>query len=154
MTAVPPPPPPPAASAYSPAQPAPAKSSSGCLKWGLIGCGVIIVLGAIFVCAIMLIVFGAIKSSHVYKESLRRTRSDSRVIAALGTPIEAGWVVTGTVKSENESGVADINYSVHGPNGRARVHAEASKEAGREWEFSDITVTPRNGPPIDVLHGQ
>jgi len=155
MTTMPPPPPPPPAGSYqppvAPQQPPPAQKS-GCLKWTLIGCSVIIVLGAAFVAVITLVVFGAIKSTDAYKQSLAKVQSDARVQTALGSPIKAGWYVTGHVNFENRKGGADIDYPVSGPNGDAKVHVEASKdEPDQPWNFSEIMVTPSNGPPIDVL---
>lgn len=164
MTTMPPPPPPPPsygsypppAGSYqppvAPQQPQPPAKKSGCLKWTLIGCSVIIVLGVAFVAVITLVVFGAIKSTDAYKQSLAKVQSDTRVQTALGTPIKAGWYVTGHVNFENRKGGADIDYPVSGPNGDAKVHVEASKDQpDQPWDFSEITVTPSNGPPIDVL---
>jgi len=151
MTTIPPPPPPPAA-AYQPAPPPQPAKSSGCLKWLLIGCSVVIVLGAAFIAVVVLVVFGAIRSTDAYKQSLARVQSDSRVVAALGSPVKAGWYVTGHVNFENRNGNCDIEYPVSGPKGDAKVHVEASKDQpDQQWDFSDITVTPSNGPPIDVL---
>lgn len=144
MTYVPPP-----ATPVPPAQPA---KDSGCLKCGVIGCIVVFILGIGFVGVLSLVVFGAIKSSDPYKESLRRTQNDPRVIAVLGEPVEAGWIVTGHINWENGKGVCNIKYSVHGPNGRAQVHAVAEKEPGRPWQFTEITATPNRGAPIDVLN--
>lgn len=147
-----PPPPPPPVAPQSPVQPVQPAKSSGCLKWALVGCGVLVVLFVAFIAVLVLGVFAVIKRSDVYKESLAKVQSDQRVVAALGTPIEAGWVVTGKVNLDNGKGVADINYSVKGPNDKADVHAVASKEPGQgNWDYSEITVTPSRGSPINVL---
>ena len=79
-----------------PGQP-PAQKSSGCLKVFLIGCGVLIFLGAAFAAALVFIVFGAIKRSDVYREALNRVRADQRVVAAIGEPIDPGFWVSGSV---------------------------------------------------------
>src|SRR5207248_1858515 len=102
-TAPPPPPPPPA-----PAVTPPPQKSSGCLKWGLIGCGVVVVLIAAFCAVLMIFVFGAMKRSHVYKGAVERAQNDPRVKAALGEPIETGWWVSGSVHVENSSGNAEL----------------------------------------------
>src|SRR5213592_4793951 len=82
---------------YTPPQPGqPAqKKSSGCLKIFLIGCSVLIVLGIGLFAVLAFIVFGAIKKSDVYKEALTRVQNDQRVVDALGSPIEAGFWVSG-----------------------------------------------------------
>jgi Cytochrome oxidase complex assembly protein 1 len=126
------------------------QKSSGCLKWGLIGCAAIIVLCAVGIAGIVLIVFGALKSSDVYRGARATAERDPRVIEALGSPIEAGFWVGGSVKVEGGTGRANIFFPIHGPKGQARVSAVATKEAG-SWRYSEMIVTPSNGPPIDLL---
>jgi len=137
---------------YTPpaAQP-PAQKSSGCLKVFLIGCGVLIVLGAACVAALVFIVFAAIKKSDVYSEALNRVRADQRVVAVLGEPITPGFFVIGNMNLDNGKGNADFTFPVSGPKGSAKIHAVASKEMGQKWEYTELVVTPSNGPPINVL---
>ena len=132
-----------------PTQP-PAQKSSGCLKVFLIGCGVLIVLGAACVAALVFVVFAAIKKSDVYSDALNRVRADQRVVAALGEPITPGFWVSGKMNLDNGKGNADFTFPVSGPKGSARVHAVASTE-GQKWEYTELVVTPSNGPPINVL---
>src|SRR5689334_5929664 len=138
---------------YTPPQPGQPvqQKSSGCLKIFLIGCSVIIVLGIAAIVAVVFFVFGAIKKSDVYVQALNRVRNDSRVQAALGTPINAGFWVSGTAHVDTEhGGTADITFPVSGPNAKARVHAVAARTA-QTWEFTTLDVTPDHGPPINVL---
>jgi hypothetical protein len=139
------------ATSYTPPPPAaqPAKKS-GCLKWGLIGCGSLLVLGAIFCVVIVVVVFGAMKKSDVYQEALKRAQADPAVIAALGTPIEAGLMVTGSVNVDTSGGHATLDFPISGPKGKATVHCVAAK-AGEKWEYSELTVTPANGAKINLL---
>ena len=140
----PPPQPPPV-----PATPPPPKSSSGCLKWGLIGCGILVVLFAAFCAVMVFFVFGVIKRSDVYKGALRRVQSDPRVIAALGEPVEASFLVTGNVHVDNSGGNAEINFPISGPKQKAKVHAVATYE-NNQWKYETLTVTPDSGPVIDL----
>jgi hypothetical protein len=139
------------ATSYTPPAPAaqPAKKS-GCLKWGLIGCGSLLVLGAIFCVVIVVVVFGAMKKSDVYQEALKRAQADPAVIAALGTPIEAGLIVTGSVNVDTSGGHATLDFPISGPKGKGAVHAVATK-AGEKWEYTELTVTPANGAKINLL---
>ena len=130
--------------------PTPPRQSSGCLKWGLIGCGAIIVLCGVFVVGIVIVVFGAIKSTDVYHGAYSRVQNDPRVIAAIGSPVEAGWWMSGNVHVANRRGDADFSFPVHGPKGRAGVHAVATRSDGA-WTYSELSVTPSNGPRIDLL---
>ncbi len=158
MTVTPPPPPtgtyiPPQGSyTLPPVAPAPpAKSSGGCLKALAIGCGIIVVLGAAAVLALVVFVFSVIKRSDVYREAYTRASNDPRVVAALGTPIEKGWWVIGKVNIDDNTGTANIDFPISGPKGSARVHAAASRE-NDAWSYSTLVVRPAAGGEIDVLH--
>ncbi len=136
---------------YTPPQAQPqAQKSSGCLKVFLIGCGVLLFLGAACVAALVFIVFGALKRSTVYTEALNRARADQRVVAVLGEPIQPGFWVSGKMNVNNGKGNAEFTFPVSGPRGSARVHVVAATE-GDKWEYSELVVTPSSGPPINVL---
>jgi hypothetical protein len=138
--------------APTPTAPAPVKSS-GCLKWGLIGCGALGVVFVAFVAVIVLVVFGAIKRSDVYREALQRVQTDPAVTAALGTPIEAGIYVTGNVNLDANGGHAKFDFPVSGPKGKADVHAVATMN-GAKWEYSELTVAPAGGAVIHLEPNQ
>jgi hypothetical protein len=131
-----------------PPQPA---ATSGCLKWLAIGCTALVVLCGIGILGLVFFVFGAIKHSDVYRQALSRASSDPRVVEALGTPIEPGWWVSGSVNANNGEGTANINFPVSGPKGSARIHAAASRD-NDAWSYSSIVVRPEKGGEIDVLH--
>jgi len=159
ITPTPPPPPPPPQTftpqqgTYTPApgSPVPPAKSGGCLKAALVGCGIILVLGAAAVLALVIFVFSVIKRSDVYKEAYTRASSDPRVVSALGTPIEKGWWVMGKVNIEGNSGVANMDFPISGPKGSARVHVSASRDT-EAWSYSSLVVRPEAGGEIDVLH--
>lgn len=140
----PPPPAPPA-----PGAPPPPKSS-GCLKWSLIGCGIVIVLGVAFCAVLMFFVFGAMKRSNVYKEAVARAQNDPRVKAVLGEPVEPGWWSSGSIHFENGSGNADMNIPISGPKGSGRIHAVATIEDGN-LKFERLSMKPESGDRIDLL---
>ncbi len=138
----------------APAPPAaPAQKSSGCLKWALIGCGAALVLLVAFVAVLVIVVFGAMKRSDVYRIALSRVQNDPAVTAALGTPIEAGLYVTGKVNLDSTGGHAAIDFPISGPRGKGTVHAVATK-SGAGWDYSELTVTPANGQVIKLETSQ
>lgn len=118
--------------------------------WIVGGCGVIIVAGIAFVIFILTVVVGAMRSSDAYRQGLTRAQNDPRVQEALGTPIEPGYFVSGSVNVENDDGTADINFPIKGPKGKAKVYVEGTKTRGR-WTYTSMVVTPENGPEIDLL---
>ena len=109
-------PPPPPTETYTPPQgsytvppgpPPQPQKSGGCWKALAIGCSIIIVLGLAAVLALFVFVISVVKRSDVYREAYTRAASDPRVIERLGTPIEKGWWVIGSVHIDNTSGTAD-----------------------------------------------
>ena len=144
------PPPPPIPPPVAPAAVPPPQKSSGCLKWGLIGCGAIIVLGAAIICAVVVFAFGAMKRTDVYKGALNRAQNDPRVVAALGSPIEGGWWIKGNINRDmNHGGNAEMTFPISGPKGHGSEHVVATHD-GSNWIFERLTVTPDGGTPIDL----
>lgn len=134
MTTVPPP---------GPGAPPPAQKS-GCWKWGALGCLAVIILGAIVIGAVVMIAFGAMKSSDVYKQALARAQNNPRVIAALGSPVTAGFFVTGSVNVSGGTGNAEISFPIRGPKGKGNVHGVATRDSSG-WHFTELMVVTGNG---------
>jgi len=142
-----------AAPQYIPPQAAgqqPPPQKSGCLKWLAIGCSVIFVIGIACVAVLVFVVFGAIKATDAYKNAVDRAISDPRVIAALGSPVEPGWWVKGSVNVDNDGGHANISFPISGPKGKAMVEAVATRNVDK-WVYTKLQVHPDGGPPIDLL---
>ncbi|MBV9128516.1 MAG: hypothetical protein JO117_10575 [Verrucomicrobia bacterium] len=152
---MPPPPPPsypPQPPGYYPPQPAPRRGwwSRNWLWFVPTGCVGLLLLLVAFVLMIVSVVFGAIKSSDAYKTALARAQADPRVIEALGTPILAGWAVTGSVNVNPAGGNADLNIPISGPKGAGAIDAHATKDNGA-WNYSKLTVQIKNtGDVIDL----
>jgi hypothetical protein len=109
-------------------------------KWFVpTGCLTLIGLSVAFVAGIVLLVFGAMKSSDAYKIALSRAKADQRVAEAIGTPIEDGWFVSGSTNVSGGSGKSDLTIPIHGPKGEATIYAVATKSAG-QWEYSKLVV--------------
>lgn len=117
------------------------------------GCVAMVALVVAFIAAIVLVVFGAMKSSDAYKTAVAQARVHPEVIAALGTPIEEGMFVSGKTNVEGSSGQADLTIPISGPKGKAKIYAVATKTAGR-WKYStlEVEVTGRD-ERIELLGG-
>jgi hypothetical protein len=92
-----------------------------------------------FVLGIVMLVFGALKSSDAYKTAVARAKTNPEVVAALGEPIEEGMFLTGKTNTEGTSGEADLSIPISGPKGKAKIFAIATKRAGR-WNYSTLEV--------------
>ena len=123
-------------------------------KWFVpVGCLSMVVVIALFVAGIVLIVFGAMKSSDAYKTAVARAKANPEVVAALGTPIEEGMFVSGKTNVDGSSGEADLTIPISGPKGKAKIYAIATKRAGR-WNYTTLEVeVDGRDERIDLLGG-
>lgn len=105
-------------------------------KWFVpAGClSVLVALGA-FVAITLSLVFGSMKSSDVYRRAVETVKASPAAVAALGTPIEPGFFVSGNLSVNGPSGTASLSIPLSGPRGKGTVFAEATKRAG-QWTFS------------------
>lgn len=111
----------------------------------------VVVTVLVFVGSIVFFVLSLMKSSWACSEGLALARSDQRVVAALGEPIEVGWFVTGNVFTTGGSGEADLSIPLRGPDGTARLYVVAHKMDG-EWHFASARVAIKGrAERIDLL---
>lgn len=121
------------------------------LLFGCGGCGLVGLCVLAFVGGIMVIVFSAMRSSDVCAESFARAQSSAEVKAVLGTPLEMGWFITGSVDSSNGSGEANLSIPISGPQDGGSIHAVAKKVDG-VWTYSAMKLTTdKDGRVIDLL---
>ena len=107
-------------------------------KWFVpVGCLTMLVALVVFSGAIVLLVFGALKSSEAYKTAVARAKANPQVIEALGTPIKEGMLLSGKTNVDGSSGEADLTIPLSGPKGKAKLYAIATKRAGR-WTYSTL----------------
>lgn len=106
---------------------------------------------AAFIALMMFAVFEGMRSSDAYATAMRRAREHPQVTAALGTPIEPGWYVSGRMNVSGASGEASLQIPISGPKGEADLYVEAEKAAGR-WTYSTLIADIEGqDEPIDLL---
>ena len=106
-----------------------------------------------FVTLLCVFVFGLMKSTGAYEEAVAAARAEPAVVAALGTPIEEGFLVTGNVEIEGSSGYADLAIPISGPRASGTIFVEAEKSGG-QWYFSTLEVAIGEGDEsINLLQG-
>lgn len=79
------------------------------------------------------------KNADVTQQALAAARNDSRVVAALGTPIDIGWIVWGSIETQGISGNATLQIPIAGPKQSAMLYADARKQNGR-WVYYTLAV--------------
>ncbi len=129
---------------------------SGCMKWAACGCGGCVVLVAALVAFALavggLAMFTASKTEP-YQEGLRRAQQSPAAVEALGQPIEAGFLVQGSVSVDGDGGAASLRIPVSGPDGKGTVRVEASRSGGR-WEYTSVELeVASSGQRVDLAPG-
>ena len=134
-------PPPPAigSSGAAPMPPPPAKSSRKTV-WIIVsavfGVGLLVVL---FVVGIMAAVFGAMKSNEPYRHSVDIAVHDPLVIRALGAPVVPGWLPSGSINLNGDSGEADLSIPLKGSLHSGTLYVTA-RRAERIWSYQNMAV--------------
>lgn len=129
----------------------PQAGNRSCLKWGAIGCVVVLVVGVLGGGTILMVVLGAVKRSDAYRGAVERARAHPAVVEALGEPIETGFFVSGSVEVSGPGGQASLSIPLEGPNGEGTLFVEADKRAGI-WEYSLLRFIPDGAESrIDLL---
>lgn len=109
-------------------------------KWFVpVGCLGTLVLFVCFTALIIFFVFGLIKSSDVYNDAIAKVKTNPSVQEIIGTPIEEGIFISGSIKTSGPSGNASISIPVSGPKGKGTIFVEAEKSAG-QWTFSTLVL--------------
>jgi cytochrome oxidase complex assembly protein 1 len=124
-------------------------------KWFVpTGCLTVALLFVALIMSIILIVFGAIKSTDVYKDAIARAKANPAVIEALGSPIKEGLFVSGNTNVNGASGEANLSIPISGPNGKGTIYVKAAKSLGR-WNYSDLVVEiQQTGTRIDLIKSE
>ena len=79
------------------------------------------------------------KNADVTQQALAAARDDPRVVAVLGTPIEMGWIVWGSIETQGISGNATLQIPIAGPKQSGMLYADARKQNGR-WVYYTLAV--------------
>lgn len=121
-------------------------------KWCVpVVAALLLALFAAFIFGILALVFGAMKSSGPYQHAMARAQADPAVTAALGTPIQAGWLVQGNFSSNGPDGEANLSIPLDGAKADGTLFVVAKKHAG-EWHYETLAVNVEGGERI-VLEG-
>jgi Cytochrome oxidase complex assembly protein 1 len=110
----------------------------------------LVLVGVLAFVGIFVFVIGVIKKTDVYADALKAADQSSEVQAALGSPVEAGWMPQGKVNMENGGGEADFTIPLSGPKGKGTLVVKASKTAGGAWVYSVLEVQTADGTKLDL----
>ena len=115
----------------------------GAWKWIIpLGCLAMLLAGGVFVASILWIVMASIRSSAPYASSFQTATADCELQQILGTPIEPGWFISGSINVTGPAGEAQLSIPLKGPQSSAKMYVNATKSAGR-WSYELMEVEPK-----------
>ena len=102
---------------------------------------IVVFVGGIagFIYLMFTLIMGFMKSSEPFKYAMERANANEQVQAALGTPVESGLFVAGSINTSGASGSATLAIPISGPKGEGTVYVEARKSAGT-WTYATLEV--------------
>lgn len=119
-------------------------------KWAVpVGC---LTLALVLLCAaaaFVYFVFGMMKQAEPYQHALGVAQSHPALVQALGSPVRAGILLSGSVEVTDDGGSADLSFPVEGPRGEATVHVVARKVRD-EWIYDVIEADLGASGRIDL----
>lgn len=122
-------------------------------KWAVpVLCTLALTIFAGVIVLVISTVFDMVRSSGPYAEGLQRAQANPAAVAALGTPMRAGWFTQGNLEVNGPSGEANLQIPLSGPKGNGQLFVEARKSAGK-WNFDTLVLqVDADGSRIDLLN--
>jgi hypothetical protein len=138
------------------------------LPVGALGAAGLVVVLAFFgvIALIVVVALATTRSSGACAAAIARAAADPAVVEALGSPLEEGWLVSGTL---DPGRCAELTIPVSGPKGAATIEVKAScarcrraiwpidreRDAANEWVLSALAVGVRStGRRITILEDE
>lgn len=92
------------------------------------------------------------KSAQPYKDSIAAVEKSQAAKEALGEPIKPGFMPSGNISVENDTGTVDYSIPVSGPNGKGTIKVQGTKSGGT-WNY-DVWELRVDGDPNPIPLGQ
>ncbi len=112
---------------------------TGCCLGTLLGLILAVAVFGFSIFAIFSGVSAALKSSEPYKVAVARAKTDDKVSAALGKPLDESFP-TGSINTNNNTGDVDFSIPISGPKGKGTIYVVGTK-SGATWTYSKMSVT-------------
>jgi len=96
-------------------------------------------------------VMSTLKNSDVARESMARAQSNAALTEKLGTPVQMGAWVGGSVNVTASNGRANLVIPISGPKGKGTLFVVARKTAG-EWHYMVMHVMVQGGGTVNLLN--
>lgn len=125
------------------------KKKSG-LKIALIVIASLIALVVILFVVIFASVRSTLRSSEVYAQAMSTLQSNPEAVQMLGSPVEAGNAVNGSINLSNGSGDAELSIPVSGSIQKGDLIALAERNGG-QWQIYFLELQLQSGDSLNLL---
>lgn len=115
----------------------PGLSKRGKLGIGALAAASVVVL---FVIPLFFGVEAMMRNSDAYKLTLKTAQASPCITNALGSPLEPGWMMGGSITESSIEGSADLSIPVRGPKGKGSLDVQAKKLNGN-WRIDSLVFT-------------
>ena len=115
----------------------PGLSKRGKLGIGMLAATSVVVL---FVIPLSFGVDAMMRSSDAYKLTMNTAKASPCVTNTLGSPLEPGWMMGGSITESSIEGSAELSIPVRGPKGKGSLDAQAKKLNGN-WRIDSLDFT-------------
>ena len=113
--------------------------------------GALVLLVVLFVGAIVGIVFYTISQSEAAQTARSFLRNNEKLKQDIGEVKDFGKIITGSVKSRNNSGDATLYIKVIGERRTVNATVVLMYRAGRNWRVVEATYPNEAGQTVDLL---
>jgi hypothetical protein len=80
------------------------------------------------------------RTSDAYKLTMSTAQASPCVVNALGSALESGWMMTGSLQESSIEGSADLSIPVRGPKGKGNLDVQAKKLSGN-WRIDSLVFS-------------
>ena len=91
--------------------------------------------------ALLKFVSGKLRESEPYQFAMAAAQRDPAVTEALGSPLTAGTLVSGSFNESNLGSFYQLAVPISGPKGKGTLHVVANRSGGDErWSYQTLKV--------------
>jgi hypothetical protein len=113
--------------------------------------GGLVLLAALFVGAILGIVFYTLSQSEAARTAKTFLQSSEKLKQDIGEVRDFGSIITGNINTQNNSGEATLNIKVIGERRTVNATVTLMYRAGRNWRVTDASYMNEAGATVELL---
>jgi len=82
--------------------------------------------------------------------AIYKSQTSSRMVALLGTPMQPGWPIRGSLTTSHGSGTAHLQIPIAGPRGKGTL-LEFARQDQKKWHVCSLTFRSQSGAELILI---